>query len=166
MTPEQARAIAWSVHEVRSSWPIRDISRAIADDPRPFDVVLLAGITAARNPETKFPGGIRTTFAQWSSGCDRCNTKDATSQPPPLERCSKCGRISSDFHECNPMKPTKSWHEHRRTITRRFLPLIGDAIADGRYDDADDLRNRWKQELAESRDSYRVEIGSPEWVIE
>ena len=64
------------------------------------------------------------------------------------------------------MKPTKSWHEHRRAITRRFLPLIGDAIADGRYDDADDLRNRWKQELAESRDSYRVEIGSPEWVIE
>ena len=59
MNPAEIRALAFVVNHVRPSWPVKDIERALVDDPRGFTDVALAAVTAAASPDTRFPGGIK-----------------------------------------------------------------------------------------------------------
>ena len=157
MSDQAIRAIAFATHEIRKSWPVADIERAMKDDPRPFAEVALAAITAARNTDTRFPGGIRTTYAG-SEGCQKCSQRETNQQPPRAQRCTKCGQLLDDFHNCRPMKPTQTWHQCRRELATWYSRLISDAHAIEDWELAQRLQQEWKQKLAQSRDSFKVEV--------
>lgn len=161
MNPAEIRALAYVVNNIRPSWPVRDIERALVDDPRAFTDVALAAVTAAASPDTRFPGGIKTTYAG-SHGCQKCaerNTRaERNSQPPPITRCEKCGHIADEHHNCRPMKPTPAWHQRRRELHAKYDPAIRHARLSGDYDTAEAIRKQWAIELANSRDSFKVEV--------
>ena len=161
MNPAEIRALAFVVNHVRPSWPVKDIERALVDDPRGFTDVALAAVTAAASPDTRFPGGIKTTYAG-SHGCQKCaerNTRaERNSQPPPITRCAKCGHVNSEHHNCRPMKPTPDWHNRRRQLAAKYTHEIRAAEACGDWQTVAQLKTQWQNELANNRDSYRVEI--------
>ena len=115
MNPAEIRALAFVVNHVRPSWPVKDIERALVDDPRGFTDVALAAVTAAASPDTRFPGGIKTTYAG-SHGCQKCaerNTRaERNSQPPPITRCARCGRATEHDHACRSQRPDQ-WDEYQ-----------------------------------------------------
>lgn len=91
---QEIRALAHVIGQLRSHWPQADIIRALTDDHRDYGPLALAAITAALNPATKYPAGIRTTYGGQAE-CERCNT--ATSQPAayqPVGHCRHCNRIT------------------------------------------------------------------------
>ena len=149
MNPAEIRALAFVVNHVRPSWPVKDIERALVDDPRGFTDVALAAVTAAASPDTRFPGGIKTTYAG-SHGCQKCaerNTRaERNSQPPPITRCARCGRATEHDHACRSVKPP--WWPQAQAITNRYATAIRAARAAGDHATVAELAAHQRTELA------------------
>lgn len=150
MNPAEIRALAFVVNHVRPSWPVKDIERALVDDPRGFTDVALAAVTAAASPDTRFPGGIKTTYAG-SHGCQKCaerNTRaERNSQPPPITRCETCGRVTDLEHSCRPAKP--DWWPKAQQVTAQYSAAIRAARNVGDHQTANQLAQRQRDELRE-----------------
>ena len=56
------------------------------------------------------------------------------------------------------MKPTPAWHQRRRDLHAKYDPAIRHARLSGDYDTAEAIRKQWAIELANSRDSFKVEV--------
>jgi len=158
-TAPEIRALAFVVHHIRPTWPRTLIEAALASDNRDLGTLARAAVMASQNPSTRHPNGIGSTFP----GADKCTIceqreRTQTTQPPRVERCSKCGHIDSEHHNCRPMKPTPDWHNRRRRLAAKYTHDIRAAEACGDWQTVAQLKTQWRTELANNPDSYRVEI--------
>ncbi len=146
----EIKAIAYAVHKIRPSWPTSDIERVMTEDHRDFAEVALAAITAARSKDTRFPGGIRTTYAG-SEGCQKCaerqQSAERNSQPPAITRCQTCGRVTDLEHSCRSSRP--EWWPSAQQITAQYSAAIRAARTVGDHETANRLAQRQQIELRE-----------------
>lgn len=98
-TAKELRALAFIVAGIRPHWPETDIMRALSDDHRDFPELAIVAITAAKNPTTKYPAGIRTTYPG-SDGCQKCAQRDKATAIPALDKCERCRHLTCT---CNAM---------------------------------------------------------------
>lgn len=145
----EINALAYIVNQIRPSWPRPVIELALADDHRDLGTLTRAAVQAAQTPDTRHPNGIRTTFPG-ADGCSVCEQRErsATTQPPPVTRCDKCGHIDSELHNCRPAKPSDDWHHHRRQLAAKYTGQMSHAKNAGDHQRVEQLRAEWEQELA------------------
>lgn len=149
--PPEIRALAFVIAAIRPAWPAKLIEESLAKSSKPFDVLADDAIDAARTPALRSPAVLATHRRP-----DR--PLGEGTQPPPITRCEKCGHIADEHHNCRPMKPTPAWHQRRRDLHAKYDPAIRHARLSGDYDTAEAIRKQWAIELANSRDSFKVEV--------
>jgi hypothetical protein len=149
--PPEIRALAFVIAAIRPAWPAKLIEESLAKSSKPFDVLADDAIDAARTPTLRSPAVLATHRRP-----DR--PLGEGTQPPPITRCTKCGHINSEHHNCRPMKPTPDWHNRRRQLAAKYTHEIRAAEAVGDWQAVAQLKTQWRTELANNPDSYRVEI--------
>lgn len=152
---KKLRALAFIVAGIRPHWPEPDVMRALTDDHRDFPELAVAAITAAKNPATKYPAGIRTTYPG-SDGCQKCAQRDKATTIPKLDKCQRCGHLTC---VCNatPMPPTvRDFIAEDNLLATQQIPYRRRLA-----ENPDDRESReLLAALTERRDRLREQIGA------
>jgi len=132
---QEIRALAFVIAAIRPAWPTQLIEKALTKSVKDFATLADDAIDAARNQSLTSPGVL--------TNHRRSDRPAVAPSPPPMERCTKCGRINDDWHNCREPKPSDDWHNRRRQLAIKYTHQMRGATFEARQVIAD----QWKQEL-------------------
>lgn len=137
--PPEIRALAFVIAAIRPAWPAKLIEESLAKSSKPFDVLADDAIDAARTPALRSPAVLATHRRP-----DR--PLGEGTQPPPIQRCAKCGRATDMDHACQSVKPP--WWPQAQAISNRYATAIRAARAVGDHATVAELAANQRTELA------------------